>query len=287
MSHDASQLQAIHELDGFFAATLQSEGDDTTRTVRHVFLSQFIILAAFQTAIVHPGNLWISFQPFGYFLGVLAMARHTKVQSFQTEVQQECVLRRLDGTEVSHQLGSSLGHIGHLAECLGISQTMIRFVRSSQARELVGVSIPIEVTAVHNHTANRCRMTVHVLGSRMSHDVGTPFKWAAIDRCSKSIVYNQRYSVLVSYTGKLLDIQHVDARVGDGFAEKSLGIRLESLLKFFFRCVDVHEGTFDAELLHGYGKEVECTAVDGRCTNKVVSCLADVENRIEVGCLAG
>ena len=59
---------------------------------------------------------------------------------------------------------------------------------------------------------------------------------------------------------KILDIinEAIDLR-----AEECLGVWLESFLKFFFRCVDVHEGTFDAELLHGYGKEVESTAIDG------------------------
>ena len=129
-------------------------------------------------------------------------------------------------------------------------------------------------------------MTIHVLGSRVSYDVGTPLERAAVDRSSESVVHNERYTVLMSDTCKLLNIQHVDAWIRNRFTEKRLGIRLECLLDFFFRCVDVHECTFDAEFLHGYGKKIECTAIDSRSTYEVVACLADVEDRIEVGSLS-
>ena len=163
---------------------------------------------------------------------------------------------------------------------------MVRFVRSSQARELIGMRFPVEVTAIDDNTTYGSSMTVHVLGSRVSHDIGTPFERTAVDWCSKGIVYNQRYTVLVSDAGKLLDIEYINARVRDGFTEEGLGVRLECLLKFFFRSIDVNECTFDAQLLHGYGEEIECTAIDSRCTYEMVACLTDVEDGIEVGCLA-
>ena len=147
------------------------------------------------------------------------MLGHTQVQCFQTQVQQECVLWRLDTAQVAHQLGCSLGDVSHFAEGFRISQSVVRLVRCAQSGEFVGVCIPIEVTAVYNDSTYAGGMSVHVFGGRVYYDVGTPFKRTAVDGGREGVVHNQGHAVAVGNAGKLLYIEHFERRVGDGFAE--------------------------------------------------------------------
>ena len=130
-------------------------------------------------------------------------------------------------------------------------------------------------------------MSVHVLGGGVSHDVSSPFKGAAVNRCSKGIVYDERHTMFVGNACKLLNVEHIDARIGDCFAEQTFRIGAESLADFFLRCICIHECTFNAQFFHGYGKQIECTSVNGRRADKMVAGFTDVEHCIEVGSLTG
>ena len=43
VSHDRYELKVVHELNGILTCTLETEGDNTTRTVREILLAEFII----------------------------------------------------------------------------------------------------------------------------------------------------------------------------------------------------------------------------------------------------
>ena len=209
------------------------------------------------------------------------------MQCFQTEIQQKRVFRRLYGTQVTHQLGGGLGYIGHFAEGFRVGQSVIRLVRTGQAGEFVGMSLPVEVAAVYDCSSHTGGMTVHIFGCGMGDNVGSPFKRAAIDRGSEGVVHNQRNAVPVCNPGELLNVEHVDAWIGDGFPEQTFRIRPESLVYFLFRSVGIHERTFDSELLHGYSEQVESSAVYGGRADEMVARLTDIEDGVKVCCLAG
>ena len=215
------------------------------------------------------------------------MTGHAQVQCFQSQIQQERILRRLDGAEVTHQLGGCFRHVSHFAERFGISQSVIRFVGLGQTGEFVRMGFPVKVAAVHNGASYTGGMTVHVFGCGMGDDIRSPFKRTAVDGSGEGVVHNQRHTVFVCDTCELFDVQHVDARIGDGFAEQRFGIRAESLVYFLLGCIGVNEGTLDAQFFQRDAKQIECTSVDGRRAYEVVACLTDIENGIEVGSLAG
>ena len=164
---------------------------------------------------------------------------------------------------------------------------MIRFVRGGQAGKFVGMRIPIEVTAVYDCTAYACRMAVHIFGCRMSYDIGSPFERAAVDRCRKCVIHDQRHAMTVGDTGELLDIEYAHARIGQGFAKQSFCVRTESGRYFFFRSVRIDECHFDTQLFHCHAKQVERPTVDRGRANHMVAGLADVEYGIEIGSLPG
>ena len=87
--------------------------------------------------------------------------------------------------------------------------------------------------------------------------------------------------------GKLLNIQHAQRRVGDGFTEEGLGVRAEGGVQLFVCAVRADEGEVYAHLLHGDGKQVIGAAVDRGAGDHMVSGIGDIENGIEVGSLAG
>ena len=64
----------------------------------------------------------------------------------------------------------------------------------------------------------------------MSNYVCTKFKWTAVYWSGKCIVNNQGYAVLVSYLGKLLDIEYSASWVRDGLAKQSFSVRTECCL---------------------------------------------------------
>ena len=214
------------------------------------------------------------------------MLAHTEVEGFQTEVEEESVLRCRNRTEVTHQLSNELGHVSHLAKRLGISQTVIALIWRGQTWELVSVGIPIEVAAIdHTSTYLGC-MPIHILGRGMCHDVATPLKRTTVDRGGESVIDDERHPMLVCHLGKTFDVEHIGTRVADGFAKEALGVGTKLLFDALIIPIRVNEGTLDAELLHRHTKEVIRATIDAVGRDEMVASLTDVENGIEVSRLS-
>ena len=247
-----------------------------------------MVLIARQAAVVHIGNLRVAGQKLCHSLAVLAMAGHAHMQAFQAKVEHVGVDGALHAAKVTHQLCGCLGdESALLAKVLGIGDTVVAVIRGAQAGELIGMSHPVELAAVHNGTAQGCAVAVHVLGGGMGHDIGTPFNGAAVDGGGKGVIHNQRHTVGVGCIGKLFNIQHRQGGVGNGFAKDSLGVGLERGVQLFLGTVRRDKGGGNAHLCHGDGDQVEGAAVNGAGRNDVVARVADVEQGKEVGCLAG
>ena len=288
MGHDADHLEAVHELNGLFTAALDAEREHTARkTAIELLLGDIVVLVAFEAGVVHPGHLRVVLEELGAGESILAVTRHAEVKRFQTEVQEERILRRLNGTEVAHELGGSLRDEGALAESLRVSEAVVARIRFGEALELVVMGFPVEVATIHNAAAHRSSMAIHVLGGGVRHNVNAEFNRAAENRSREGVVDNHRNAVLVSEISKALEVENLTCRVCNGFAEEALGVRAESLFDFFVAGILVNERAFDAELLHGDAEEIARTAVDGARANEVVARFADVEHRVEVGSLTG
>ena len=90
----------------------------------------------------------------------------------------------------------------------------------------------------------------------------------------------------MGYSGKLLDVEHAAARIGDGFAKQSLRVRTEGSADFLVACLLTDEGTVDSELAERHPKEVIGATIDLVRGHNVVASLTDVEHGKEVGCLS-
>ena len=120
----------------------------------------------------------------------------------------------------------------------------------------------------------------------MRHDVGTPLKWATVDGGGEGVVDDEWHAMLVGDVSKPLDIEHMTARIRDGFAEECFCIRTESLVDFLFRCIRVDEGALNTQFLQRHTKEVIGSAIDFVGGNEVVASATDIEDGVEVGSLS-
>ena len=150
------------------------------------------------------------------------------MEAFQPQVQQKSVLRRLNGAEVSHKLGGTLGDEGPaLTKLFCISDAVVAVVRGTETRKFFLVGHPVELAAVHNTAAYTGPVTVHIFGGGVGDDIAAPLKGTAIDGGSKGVIHNQRDAVGVGGLGELLNVQDCKGGVGDGLAKYGLGVGLK------------------------------------------------------------
>ena len=147
------------------------------------------------------------------------------------------------------------------------------------------MGFPIKVSAVHDTAAYAGGVPVHILGGRVHHDIRSPFERTAVDRCREGIINDQGHSVAVGNAGKLLNIEHFERRIGDCLTKQRFRVRAESSRNLFFIGIGADECDVDAQFFHCHPKEVERSAIDGRRTDEVIACLADIEYGIEIGSL--
>ena len=287
MSDDGNELEGIHKLHRCLARSLQSESNHAARAVRQIFLSQCVTLVVLQSAIMYPSHAVVLSQELRNTLGILTVPLDAQMERLQSEIQQESILWRGDTAQVSHQLCHKLGHIGHLSESLRIGQSVIRLIGGAESRELVSMGIPIKVTTIDDTSAHLCGVTVHIFRRRMRHDIRTPFERTAVDRCGEGVIDNQRNAVLMGNTGKLLDIENLTSRIRDGLTEQCLRIRTEGFVDFLLAGLLRDERTLDTKLFQRHTEKVVCSTVNFVRGDEMITCLADIKERIEVRSLSG
>ena len=119
----------------------------------------------------------------------------------------------------------------------------------------------------------------------MGDDIASPLERTAVDRCGEGIIHDEWHTMLVSHLSETLDIEDIAARVGDSLAKEALGILLEACLYLLVTPVWVYKGALDAEFLHRHAKKVVRATIYRIGSNEVVTCLTDIEDSVEVGCL--
>ena len=288
MGFNRGESEVFHKGFSSPAASLDSKRHDAAGTVGQIFLGQLMIAVPRQAAVANPCNLRMALEKFGDRLSVFAVARHPDVETLQSKIQEKSVLRRLNGTEIAHQLCGGLGNESAAeSKPLGISHAMVAVIRRGETGILIGIFGPVELSGIDDAAAYTRTVAVHIFGGRMGDNVGAPFKGAAVDRGSKGIINNQRHAMRVGGMGKLLDIQHGEGRVGDCLAKNRLGVGAEGGLQFLGSAVRIDESKVDPHLFHCHRKQVIGSPIDRSGRNHMIATVGDVENRIEVCGLSG
>ena len=215
------------------------------------------------------------------------MTRHSHMQRFQSEIQNIGALGRLHTAKVTHQLGGTFGDKGSLfSELFCVGNAVIRFIRGAKPGEFVRMGHPVKFTGIHDRSAYGSTMAVHVLGGGVCHDIRPPFDGSAIDRCGECIVYNERYTMIMSGFCKLLNIKNRKCRIGNGLSKNGSRIVPESSVKLLLAAVGRDKGCRNSHLCHGNGNQVKGSAVNRRGCHNMTARLTDVEECEEIGCLS-
>lgn len=279
----AKDLQAIDELEGFFLAALDVEGENGTATVREVLLVKFVVRMAREARVAHAGNLRVLGKEFQNLLGVFHMAVETERKRFNTLQQEECVERGNGCTFVAEQNRTHVDGVGCGAG--GHKRESVARVLFGELRELAALG-PVELAAIHNHAAESRSMTTDELGGRMHHDIGTVFNRANQVRRTEGVVDHQRNLVLVGDFGDGIDIRNVGMRVAECFDKDELRVFLDSGFNSL-QVMGIYEGRFDTEVAERVLQQVESTTVNSALDNHVVSAAGKSRDGVSDGCGTG
>ena len=96
----------------------------------------------------------------------------------------------------------------------------------------------------------------------IEHNVGAKLKGAAVDGSGKRVVDNQGHTVGMGNAGKLLNVEHHYARIGERLAENQFRIGAEGRADFLLACVLVHKSHLNAQLAQGGAKQIVRSAVN-------------------------
>ena len=164
---------------------------------------------------------------------------------------------------------------------------MVSLIRCCQSGKFISVSSPVKITAVNNRTAYTCCMTIHILCCGMRHNISPPLKRAAVDRCSKCIIYDKRNPMLMCRLCKFFKIQNDQCRICNRLSKYCLCIILKCCFQFFFRAVRINKSSRHTHFTDCMSKKVICSAIQGRCTYNMISLFCNIHNGIKISCLTG
>ena len=254
----------LHEFLGSLSAAFHAEAYHAAGAVGHVLLCNVIVLVAGQPGVIHELYLLVLAQELCNRKPVLAVALNAYMQALKSQVENERVHRRLNGTEIPHHLrGRLCDECAAHAELLGICYAVVALVRGAQSGELVCILHPVEMAAVNDAAAHSSAVTVHVLGRGMSYDISAPLKRTAVDRRCKRIINDKGNSVLVRGLRELLNVENSQRGVGDSLTENSLCVWLECRVEFLGGAVGADECEINTHLAHSHVEQVESTTVNG------------------------
>ena len=222
------------------------------------------------------------------------MAFDAQGKGLQTNADVEGVGRGDGGTGVTQQGDASLQDVGEvraergvLTQIACVDQAVVAGGRLVELGELLGVCAVVEVTGVHNHTADGGSVAAQVLGGRVNDHIRAVLDGAQQVGGGHGVVHDQGYAVFVGNCGDGLNVEHVVAGVGHGLAVEQLGVGANRSAPLVEVVRILNEGGFDAEIGEGVLEQVIGTAVHGGRSDHVVTGTGNVQNCVGDGRLTG
>ena len=143
---DRKYLKLMHELFGSRSSALHAEGNNAACPVRHILLGDVIVLVARKSRICDRLDFIALGQEFCQSESVRTVLFHAHMQTLETDIEDIGILRRLDGTEITHELGCRLCDESALkAELLCVYNTMIAVIRCCESGETLSMCKPVEL----------------------------------------------------------------------------------------------------------------------------------------------
>ena len=211
----------------------------------------------------------VTSQELNDLLGVLDMTVNAQRQSLGALEQDPGVERADAGALVTQQDGADIGCEGGGTGSLGKRNTVVGGVGLSDLGVL-SARLPIEVTAVDDHTAQRSAVTADELGCGVDDDVGTMLQRTEQIRGAEGVVDDNRQTVLLGDLGDSVDVGDVGVGVAERLEIDDRGVVLDGPLDLF-QVMGIDEGGLDAKLGERMLQQVVGATVDGLLSHHVVT----------------
>ena len=271
IGHMVEHFQRLNKaLPGFLAA-LEFNPNQTAMPAAQISICPAAAFAFHERWMDHPRHRRMLRQEGGGARCIGAMAFHAKRQGFHPLQEQEGIHRRHGRAQIAQQAGAHADDVGNRAKRfyrLGPDRAVIGRIRLVQCGEAIPMRFPIEITAIHHHTANAVAMPANPFGGGMHDNRGTMFQRAA-DDWRRGIVHDQGNAELPANGRHFRNRENLQLRVG-----KRLGIigarALIGRTRETFRIGGVHEAHFNAELLQRIGEKIPGAAVKIGGGNNIV-----------------
>ena len=276
------QLQCILEARAGVASAVDAEGQDARRATAHVLARQRVAGVIGQAGVIDPAHLRVPLQVRCHREGIGAYPVHAQRQRLDALQDQEAVERRDRRTHVAQRHDTRSTDEGRGAERLRVDHAVVRDVGRAEARELVRVLRPGELSRVDQRAADAGAVAAQVLGERVHDDVGAVLERPAQVRRGHGVVDDQRNAVPVCHLGQCREVGDVARRVADGLAEYRARARIDEPLERG-RVAVVREPHLDAVLRQRVREQVVGAAVEGRRADHVLPSLGDGEDRVRDG----
>ena len=164
-------------------------------------------------------------EPLGDRDGVLNVTFDAEAERFDSLNQCPRVVRCNSCADVAKQLHARFDDVrDSVTENGGVRRSVVGGVRFGESGELLDVLRPRELSAVDDRTGHDCSVTTEELRRRVNDDVRAVFKRTDEVRRRNRVVDEERDAGFVSNSGHALDVENVDAGVGDGLAKERLRV---------------------------------------------------------------
>ena len=111
-----------------------------------------MVVMTLECRMIHLSHLGMVSQEIHHLQSILYMALYAQTQCLNTLQQDKGIEWRQCGTGIAQQHGTDTGDVGSSTNSIGKHDTVIRRIGLGQCGELIGIGLPVELTAIHNHT---------------------------------------------------------------------------------------------------------------------------------------
>ncbi len=279
----AEQLQAVDEFRPCFPSALDAEADNRAGTFRQILLCALMIGMAFQPRIRHPGHSGMIFEELRYRLRVAYMPLHAQGERLHSLNEHPRVERRLAGAEIAQDAGAGFGDERQRTKVLGIDDVVIRGVRLGKVREAAALC-PVELTAVDDHTADRCPVPANELRRRERHDIRAPLEGPAQIRRRAGVVDHQGNSKFPGDLSDFFEGENIHERIANCLSVQDFCIRLDGAAEVL-RIRGVHQCDVNSQSRQRIFELTDGPSIQRRGGNNMVARLTDGKDRRGLRCV--
>ena len=185
-------------------------------------------------------------------------------------LEQDPGVERADaGALVAQQDGADIGREGSGTGSLGKRDAMVGGVGLSDLGVLA-TRLPIEVTAVDDHTAQRGTVAADELSCGVNDDVGAVLQRTEQIRGAEGVIDDDRKTVLLGDLGDSVDVGNVGIGVAERLEVDDRSVVLDGTLNLF-QVMSIDKRGLDAKLGERMLQQVVGATVDGLLSHHVVT----------------